>query len=643
MKLIELIKREATVPLLRLMATAVVSGLTQAAVLAIINAATSESMDREVRIKLVAVFVVVLIVHIVAKKRVMSKSSDMVEGVLSNTRLSIAEKIRKSELQSFEHIGRARIYSIVTKETIRISEAAPTLIIAAQSGIMVFFALIYLAWLSTIVLLVTVLMVIIGGSIHLRWARLRHSDMQKAVDCETDFFDLLIHLLDGFKEVKMSMARSGGLIARMREVAARLRDLKVKHAHIFAVNFIFSQTAFYVLVAVIVFILPPMTTKLDHQVLVKSVAAILFIVGPLSDFIGSIPIFANANIAAENIFKLEEELDKGHEAAASQATGALKPPPSSAGWNRRITSIEKVEFNKVRFHYFDKDGTPTFTLGPINIELNVGETVFIMGGNGSGKSTFLKLLTALYPPMGGSITVDGASLQELDHSEYRNHFSVIFSDYHLFDRLYGIRNVDTHRVRELLQVMELEDKTGWLDDRFTNLDLSSGQRKRVALLVSFLEDCPIYVFDEWAADQDPNFRKYFYEVILRDLKNQGKTIIAVTHDEKYFHVADRVLKMEYGQFVDFDGHDVLPDFKNRRTGGSARVTKTTARRKQADAGKSKTGRSDKSVKSTTSGIKRTKSDTASTKSGLKQSKSNKSKNSSTRSEQKASRSRKPSR
>src|SRR5262249_1791666 len=161
MKLIELIEREASVPFLKLAAIAVVSGLSHAAVLAIINAASSESTDKDLRTRLIAVFVAVLIVHIIAKKRVMSKSSDMVEGVLSNIRLSIAEKIRQSELQAFEHIGRARIYSIVTKETVRISEASPTLIIAAQSGIMVFFALVYLAWLSMVVLLVTVLMVIV--------------------------------------------------------------------------------------------------------------------------------------------------------------------------------------------------------------------------------------------------------------------------------------------------------------------------------------------------------------------------------------------------------------------------------------------------------------------------------------------------
>src|SRR5262249_10774619 len=265
------------------------------------------------------------------------------------------------------------------------------------------------------------------------------------------------------------------------------------HAHIFAVNFIFSQTAFYVLLAVIVFILPPVATTLDHQILVKSTAAILFIVGPLSDFIGSIPIFANANVAAENIFKLEEELDKGHEGAIGpRPVSAVQQTTGLSSWSWDKQPIKKLEFNNVRFHYFDKDGAPTFSLGPVNLSLNAGETVFIMGGNGSGKSTFLKLLTALYPPMSGTITVDGASLQEIDHSEYRNNFSVIFSDYHLFDRLYGIRHVNTHRVRELLQTIQLEDKTDWMDDRFSNLDLSSGQRKRLALLVSLIEDSPIY-------------------------------------------------------------------------------------------------------------------------------------------------------
>jgi len=174
-------------------------------------------------------------------------------------------------------------------------------------------------------------------------------------------------------------------------------------------------------------------------------------------------------------------------------------------------------------------------------------TLFRIGGTGSGKSTLMKTLVGLYHPTSGAIVMDGTLITAETAAWYRSHFTVIFSDYHLFDRLYGFEHVSPTRVNELLKLMQIEDKTAFEDGRFTTLELSSGQRKRLALVVALLEDRPILVLDEWAADQDPPFRKFFYEQILADLKRQGKTVIAVTHDDRYFAVADRIVKMEYGQ------------------------------------------------------------------------------------------------
>ena len=177
-----------------------------------------------------------------------------------------------------------------------------------------------------------------------------------------------------------------------------------------------------------------------------------------------------------------------------------------------------------------------------------GDVVFIVGGNGSA-STFLKLATALYYPLlEPSILMEPMwrrSAMELPV------FLAIFSDYHPFDWLYGLTQVEGARVDELLKLMRLETKTRYKDGRFENQDLSTGQKKRLALIVSLLEDKPIYVFDEWAADQDPEFRQFFYETLLADLKKQGKTVVAATHDDRYFHVADKVYKMEDGQIHPF--------------------------------------------------------------------------------------------
>lgn len=194
----------------------------------------------------------------------------------------------------------------------------------------------------------------------------------------------------------------------------------------------------------------------------------------------------------------------------------------------------------------DKDGFTLFEVGPLDLNIRQGEVLFIVGGNGSGKSTLLKLLTGLYPPSGGSMTLDGATIGPETYQTYRELFSAIFADFHLFRKLYGLESPDEQKIRELLREMELTRKTRYADRRFSDIDLSSGQRKRLAYIAALLEDKPIYVFDEWAADQDPIFRKYFYNNLIGDLRTMGKTVIAVSHDDRYFNRADRVLKMEEG-------------------------------------------------------------------------------------------------
>jgi putative ATP-binding cassette transporter len=187
-------------------------------------------------------------------------------------------------------------------------------------------------------------------------------------------------------------------------------------------------------------------------------------------------------------------------------------------------------------------GTEHFNLArSILVSVKPNELLFIVGGNGSGKSTLLKILVGLYAPETGRILLDGEIVHREDLPVYRSLFPIIFTDFHLFDRLYGLQNIDQHVVEDLLAAMRLEHVTRIEDGRFQSTDLSTGQKKRLALIVALLEHRPVLVFDEVAADQDQGFRKYFYEVLLPQLQSEGKTIVAVTHDDHYFHVANRVL------------------------------------------------------------------------------------------------------
>lgn len=519
----------------QLVAIVTLAGVSNALLLAIINGAAENVTNEEANVWFFALFVIVLALYVVSQRHILLTSTAEVEQILHGIRVDVSDEIRRSDLLALEHIGRSELYASVSRDTQTISQAASTLIVACQSLLLLCFSLIYLAWLSRMAFALTAVVTAIGLLMHFRRSAELNRLREQSVAKENQFFDALTHLLDGFKEVKMSDARSADLFARLRGISNDAAGLKIRTGIGFAEHFVFAQAAFYLLMAAIVFVLPRVSPVYSGMVL-KATAAILFIIGPISGLVSSLPAFSNANVAALNIFRLEQALSR---------PGQREPVASA---DTVPDAFETIECRDVLFEYADDRGL-SFSVGPVNLSLGRGHIVFIIGGNGSGKSTFLKLLAGLYRPQRGEIRLDQTVVTVQNVPWYRSHFSTIFSDYHLFDRLYGLTAVVPDRVNELLSLMKLEKKTEYVDGQFTNIELSSGQRKRLALVVTLLENRPILMFDEWAADQDPTFRQFFYEVILPDLKKQGKTIIAVTHDEKYFSVADRILKMDFGQFV----------------------------------------------------------------------------------------------
>ena len=187
----------------------------------------------------------------------------------------------------------------------------------------------------------------------------------------------------------------------------------------------------------------------------------------------------------------------------------------------------------------------------VNLTFKAGELIFIVGGNGSGKSTLAKLITGLYIPESGRLCLDDTAIIDTNREWYRQHFSTIFSDFYLFDRLVSPTNSPLE-AQTYLKTLELEKKVSMSNGQLSTTKLSQGQRKRLALLGAYLEDRPIYLFDEWAADQDPVFRKIFYTQLLAELKQRGKTVLVISHDDHYFHLADRIIKLDYGR-IESDG------------------------------------------------------------------------------------------
>jgi len=257
---------------------------------------------------------------------------------------------------------------------------------------------------------------------------------------------------------------------------------------------------------------------------------------PVWGLIDSWPTFARGRIALAKVSDLGVTLSP---ALADVSEGAIAPG-----------SFEGLELDAVVFAYGENGDNAGFVLGPVDVSLRPGEVVFLVGGNGSGKSTFVKVLTGLYPPSMGALRLNGRIVDDKNRDWYRQHFAAVFSDFYLFDGLLGLGGDDIDgRAQRYLVRLGLEGKLRVEGGRFSTTALSQGQRKRLALLTAFLEDRPIYVFDEWAADQDVHYRDIFYREILPELKSRGKTVVVISHDDRYYHLGDRILKLEYGPLL----------------------------------------------------------------------------------------------
>jgi putative ATP-binding cassette transporter len=215
------------------------------------------------------------------------------------------------------------------------------------------------------------------------------------------------------------------------------------------------------------------------------------------------------------------------------------------------SKLRELELRSVTHLYYHEREDGLFKLGPVDLSFRSGEISFLVGGNGSGKTTLAKLLVGLYVPESGATILNGVITTDENRVRYRQTFSAIFSDFHLFESLGGIESSDIDgRANEWLERLHLNHKVSVSGGKFSTRDLSHGQRKRLALVVAYLEDRPFLVFDEWAADQDPQFKEVFYHSVLTDLKSRGKSVLVISHDERYFHVADRVIQMENGRIIE---------------------------------------------------------------------------------------------
>jgi putative ATP-binding cassette transporter len=478
------------------------------------------------------VFILAVALYAITAREFKKRLHILFEERIATIRRQVMERVRTTDLYSFEQIGAEYLYTALTFDVKAVSDLSHTVAATAYAGFLLFGVLLYLAILSEYTLL---LVLGIGGLVGFFYGynqSLIRQITQQVREQETQMIETVRHLLDGFKELRLNDKKSDDFFYNsLKQHLSQVRQLRLQRSRYFLNSYSLTYGLWKVLIIIPVLIIP-LVGAFSHNILTTFLGIILFI--PTNYLVEEVPRIILAGISMQRLYRLEQTLD---------TMTPESPPPEGPA---EPVEFEELSYRNIRFHYEDSDGR-AFTLGPLDFALRAGEIVFITGGNGSGKTTFLKVLTGLYYPDGGQILLNR---QEGHIQQLRSLFSPVFNDFHLFDRLYGSAEIDTARINELLAIMRLESKVQFTENQFNTLQLSTGQRKRLALICAMMEQKPIYVFDEWAAEQDPHFRKYFYLTLLPQFKAQGKTVLAITHDDQYFHAADRVVKMEYGRFVD---------------------------------------------------------------------------------------------
>lgn len=455
---------------------------------------------------------------------------------LAKLRRRLAARIAAAPYSTLEGIGSDRIYAVVSGDVPMIHNALFA-IPAMLTGISVcLLGTAYMAYVSPPHLLVALGAASIGLMVSEALLSPRiQAHVRKVRGLMDDLFKQFGHIVFGAKETKLNAFRQAHTLRAFVDIAeGELYEASNRKEFLGALYGTWSMlTSFIVICVVVVFDRFVLSLPLGD---ILSIIIILFYLrAPLISVVNAVPAFIGARVAFEHVDGLELRLDS--EAPPAEA------PASPSRWRR-------LELRDVAYSYPRPDGAAcySFSVGPVSFAVEPGEIVFIVGGNGSGKSTFAKLLSGLYRPSSGEILVDGEPVTDADADRLRNRFAAVFSDYHLFDGVLDEHGQppDSDRVRELLRRFELDSVVDYRDGRFGTTRLSAGQRKRLALVSAILEGKSLLLLDEWAADQDPSFRALFYREILPELKGLGYAVVAITHDDHYFDAADRIYRMDQG-------------------------------------------------------------------------------------------------
>ena len=470
-----------------------------------------------------------------------SMSTNLVgQRLVAQVRKSLARKILAAPIDALERYRTHRLMPVLTGDVDMISDAAFVLSSALIALAITLGCLGYLAWLSPALFGLLLLALVVGVGVQ-TWAQARGiKGFHKARDAEEQLHKAYRAISDGAKELRMHRARRAGMYGGQIEgTVDRIREINWRAINTYVLATAFGSALFFLLIALILGWAALRT--MPPPVLSGFVLVLLFLKGPLDQIAAAVPGIGRARVAFQRIADMSARF------ATPEPFLDLDRPGEPAAL------ADAIELRGVRYGFPAPDGGEAFVLGPVDLTLRRGEMVFVIGDNGSGKTTLVKLLLGLYAPQQGQVLADGRPVTDQTRDHYRQLYTTVFSDFYLFEDLAaeaGQGGSLPERALPYLQRLEIAHKVSVKDGAFSTVDLSTGQRKRLALVHAYLEGRPVLVFDEWAADQDPTFRHLFYTELLPELRDKGHLVIVVSHDDRYFHLADRVIRMDHGRIVE---------------------------------------------------------------------------------------------
>ncbi len=491
---------------------------------------------------------IVIIVTNIASQVLLTRVS---QRSISELLMDVSGRILRMPLRDFELLGPSAALATLTTDVGIIAMAVQGIPILCGNALTLFFGLAYLGYLSWPVLIGAVVFIVIGFFTYQKTASYALKYLRSGRGHQDRLMLHLRELVDGIKELKIHRDRQEEFLHHvLAETNQAVRsDQTIGHS-IQSAAVSWGRLMFFIAIGALLsawYWLPQSSSvtlnSTNPAALTGCVLTVLYLMTPLERIIAWIPLFERANVSIDKLRQL--------------GTGVVQE--SHSALPNLNTDFKHLMIRDLCFAYDRSIDERGFSIGPIDLDFYPGEVVFLVGGNGSGKTTFMKLLIGLYEPTSGLIRIGSTEISDQNREAYRQCFSAVFAEPVLFENLLGVSaigpsDLQSHerQVADLLSHLELTGVVRVTDGRFSSIDLSKGQRKRLALLTAYLEDRPIYVFDEWAADQDPLYKSVFYREILPRLQGDGKSVIVISHDDQYFSLADRIIKLEAGRVVGID-------------------------------------------------------------------------------------------